>query len=248
MSSLPLSPQQSKFANRSGGALSLYKEMVVGNSPLFTFLSYEIITLLTSGVPGILGLGLRSLLYPMLLKRCDSRPGFGRGMTIRGPQSIEIGRGVVVDDYGVLDARGADAKIILGDYVAIGRFSSIIAKNGTIQIGSGSNISSSCRIATQSSVRIGESCLIAAYSYIGPGNHHVGPEGAVNFGEMELKGGVTIGNHCWIGAHTTIMDGVTIGDNSVVGANSFVRESIPPRTIVGGVPARVLKALNPGES
>ncbi|MCB0322363.1 MAG: acyltransferase [Bdellovibrionales bacterium] len=59
---------------------------------------------------------------------------------------------------------------------------------------------------------------------------------------MELKGGVRIGKHCWIGTRATILDGVTIGDHAVVGAHSLVREDVPPGAVVAGVPAKIVKA------
>lgn len=51
---------------------------------------------------------------------------------------------------------------------------------------------------------------------------------------------VQIGARCYIGSQSIIAAGVEIGEQSVVAANSFVNRSVPPRTIVGGSPARVL--------
>lgn len=48
----------------------------------------------------------------------------------------------------------------------------------------------------------------------------------------------------WIGAKSIILAGVTIGENSVVGAGSVVTTSVPPRVVVAGVPARIIKYLN----
>lgn len=54
---------------------------------------------------------------------------------------------------------------------------------------------------------------------------------------------IKVGNNVWIGANVTILPGVTIGDNSTIAAGAVVREDVPPRTVVGGVPARVLKNI-----
>lgn len=50
-----------------------------------------------------------------------------------------------------------------------------------------------------------------------------------------------IGNNVKIYANCTIVGGVHIGDNSIVGANSFVNKDVPANTVVGGVPAKIIK-------
>ena len=48
---------------------------------------------------------------------------------------------------------------------------------------------------------------------------------------------------CWVGAHSVILSGVTIGENAVVAAGSVVNRDVLPHTLVGGVPAKVIKYL-----
>lgn len=147
-----------------------------------------------------------------------------------------------MDDYAVLDARGRGV-ISLGQFASIGRFSTLAAKDGVIELGAGSNIGSYCRIATQSSVRLGESVLVGAYSYIGPGNHQQDASGrSLIESEMEIKGGVEIGSHAWIGAGVTILDGVKIGERAVVGAHSLVLSDVPAGATVAGSPAKLIKS------
>lgn len=52
---------------------------------------------------------------------------------------------------------------------------------------------------------------------------------------------VLIGNDVWVGSHALILGGVRIGDGAVVGAGAVVTKDIPPYSIVGGVPARVIR-------
>jgi acetyltransferase-like isoleucine patch superfamily enzyme len=62
---------------------------------------------------------------------------------------------------------------------------------------------------------------------------------------MENRGGVNIGAHAWIGAHSTILDGVTIGAGAIVGAHSLVRDDVPPGAVVAGAPARIIRCPEP---
>lgn len=57
----------------------------------------------------------------------------------------------------------------------------------------------------------------------------------------ESKYSITIGNDVWIGANVSLMDGVKIGDGAIVAANALVTKDVEPYTIVGGVPAKVIK-------
>jgi len=58
------------------------------------------------------------------------------------------------------------------------------------------------------------------------------------------KGSITIGPDAWLGTGAVILPNVTIGEGAVVGANSVVTKSVAPYTVVGGVPAHVIKPVN----
>lgn len=54
---------------------------------------------------------------------------------------------------------------------------------------------------------------------------------------------IRIKKNAWIGANATILQGVTIGENAVVAAGSVVSKDVPDNTIVGGIPAKILKSI-----
>ena len=241
---IAMSVQQKKYSS-SSGALSVYKEFVYGDSSWPGFLSFEAYNLLFANLPSLIGYGFRRVCLPMFLKNCGRGVTLGKGLLVRQPKNISFGSNIIVDDYATLDVRTdkeSRSEIQVGDHVFIGKHTIIAAKGGTITLGNACNISSSCRIATQSKVNIGESVLIAAYCYIGPGNHGVkDKETPIIEQEMENRGGVTIGDHAWIGTRATIVDGVTIGKHAVVGAHSLVLEDVPEGAVVAGSPAKVLR-------
>jgi acetyltransferase-like isoleucine patch superfamily enzyme len=242
MNAPAMTPQQQRLTDERQSAFSLYREIAVGAESWGHFAWFELCTLLASNVPGALGLGLRALLFPSLFAQWRGGAALGRGLVIRNPRKIRVGKKVLVDDGAVLDARGEGAQLTLGDFVSIGRYSTLAAKGGTISLGAGVNVGSYCRLATQSKIEIGESTLIAAYAYIGPGNHQRG-DGDVPLiaREMDIRGGVTIGAQAWIGTRATILDGVSIGEGAIVGAHSLVVEDVPAGAVVAGTPARIIK-------
>lgn len=237
-----MTPQQELLSDTSVSGLSLYRQLAVGDASLLHFLGYELAQIVCAGLPGLLGLGLRTVLYPPLFKSCGKRPVLGRGIVLRVPKQIELGAGVVVDDYAALDVRGADAGISIGDRAIIGRYSTVAAKGGTISLGAGCNIGSYCRVATNSHVELGESVLLGAYCYVGPGNHQEGVEGqALISSPMQIHGGVSIGDHAWLGARVTVLDGVKIGRHAIIGAHSLVKDDIPDFAVAVGTPAKVIR-------
>lgn len=84
-------------------------------------------------------------------------------------------------------------------------------------------------------VSIGHHCTIITSSHaIGPSSNRAGP--------MKPEP-VVVEDGCWLGAGVTVLPGVKVGKGSVVGPGSLVAADVPPNKLVGGVPARVIKAL-----
>lgn len=83
-----------------------------------------------------------------------------------------------------------------------------------------------------------------------PKGVHVGKQSYVTFGATILCHDMTrglyldtrIGRYCFIGARSLIMPGVTIGDESIVAAGAVVTRDVPPRSIVAGNPATVIRS------
>lgn len=67
-------------------------------------------------------------------------------------------------------------------------------------------------------------------------------------GHPKLKGDIVIGNDVWIGSNAKIMSGVHVGDGSIIAANAVVTKDVEPYTVVGGVPAKMIKKRFPDET
>ncbi|MEM8794452.1 MAG: DapH/DapD/GlmU-related protein [Pseudomonadota bacterium] len=73
------------------------------------------------------------------------------------------------------------------------------------------------------------------------GDYFEDAEDEASFFEWRRSTPVTIGHDVWLGHGATILPGVTIGNGAVVGAGAVVSKDVSPYTIVGGVPARVIR-------
>jgi acetyltransferase-like isoleucine patch superfamily enzyme len=218
-----------------------YVGLVVGQTGLWALLKYELIVMFTQPCPGALGLALRKICYPWLLGSCGRNVVFGQNVVLRHPHKIHLGDNVVVDDNCLLDAKGESNRgIRIGSGVFIGRNSILSCKNGDIELADGANVGFNCEIFSASRVTIGSNVLMAAYSYVIGGDHDYSDPGKSVLEQTRTSAGVTIGAGVWMGAGAKILDGVTIGEHAVVGAGAVVRESVGPRAIAVGIPARVV--------
>jgi virginiamycin A acetyltransferase len=75
-----------------------------------------------------------------------------------------------------------------------------------------------------------------------------GWEKGFDMASLPYKGDTVVGNDVWIGYDATIMPGVTIGDGAIIGAKAVVTKNVPPYTIVGGNPAKVIRARFDGKT
>lgn len=93
-----------------------------------------------------------------------------------------------------------------------------------------------------STVTIGNNVWIAPNTLITTVNHPITPKGRRE--HLGISKPVTIGNDVWIGGNCTILPGVTIGNNVVVAAGAVVTKDIPDNSLVGGVPARLIREID----
>lgn len=106
-----------------------------------------------------------------------------------------------------------------------------------IHIGKRVFINSGCKFQDQGGITIGDDVLVGHNCVIATLNHAMDPEHRADM----IPAPVKIGNKVWIGANVTILQGVNIGDGAIIAAGAVVNRDVPPRAIVGGIPAKVLK-------
>ncbi|HTJ49193.1 MAG TPA: sugar O-acetyltransferase [Cyclobacteriaceae bacterium] len=108
-----------------------------------------------------------------------------------------------------------------------------------IKIGKNVFINHACSFLDMGGITIEDDVQIAPRVNLVTENHPIDPSTRKY---LDLKP-VVIKRNAWIGAGATILPGVTVGENSIIAAGAVVNKDVPPNTIVGGVPAKVIRTI-----
>lgn len=118
---------------------------------------------------------------------------------------------------------GNQPSVIIGDNVSLGEY---------------------CHITAIECVKIGNNLLTGRFVTITDNSHGLTDLESLKLPPLKRpivsKGAVTIKDNVWIGDKVTILPDVTIGEGSVIAANSVVTKDVPPYSVVGGIPAKIL--------
>ena len=109
-----------------------------------------------------------------------------------------------------------------------------------IHVGKNVFINMGCKFQDQGGIFIGDGVLIGHNVVLATLNHAKSPCDRSTM----LPAPIHIGKNVWIGANATVLPGVTIGDGAIVAAGAVVNRDVPENTVVGGVPAKVIKHLS----
>lgn len=112
---------------------------------------------------------------------------------------------------------------------------------GLLMIGSNNYFNRNVKIFCLKQIKIGNDCLFADSVSIYDHDHKFEDLNRPIREQGYLTRNVNIGNNVWVGTNSLILKGVRIGDNAIVAAGAIVTKDVPENSVVGGVPAKVLR-------
>ena len=191
---------------------------------------------------------MRGMFQRLFFKSSKGWVMVGKGASIRYARHLSVGRDFIVEDYAEVNCmtyRG----IVAGDRVTIGKHAIIRPTNiyGSaigegLKIGNNSSIGPYSYIGCSGYIEIGDNVMMSPRVSIYAENHLFDRPDLTIKEQGVKREFVKIEDDCWIAANTVILAGVTIGRGSIIAAGSVVTKDIPPYSIVGGVPAKVIKS------
>ncbi len=203
--------------------------------------------LLVGWVPTLVGIAIRGVLYRLILKM-DGVAAIESGVRLRFANNIRLGRGVYLDHGVYLHAMpngidiGDETIVMHGAVLHVYNFRNM--PHSGIKIGKNSLVGEYSVIRGQGGVTIGDRVYTSPFTQIIAVNH-IFADPQRPFTEQGITAeGIVIEDDVWLGAGAVITDGVRVGKGAVVAAGAVVTKDVPPHTVVGGVPARVLKTID----
>lgn len=227
---------------QEGGAFSKYKARVVGSDKLSAFIRYELYTSILASFPGAMGIFLRQKLYRKFLGESGRGVAFSRNVTLRCPGQLSVGDGTLIEENVCFDIKSASAAVRLGarnQVVQGARFETGYA--GHVTLGDDCYIGAYAVLNGFGGIEIGKNALIAAHCHIVSGDHGHSDVATPMNAQPIVGKGIVLEDNVWLGSGVKVLDGVRIGEGSIVSAGAVVNRDVAPFSIVGGVPAKLIK-------
>lgn len=216
-------------------------------SSIWRYIVEQTLYLLLGWIPTIVGIGLRGVFYKLILSM-NGWAAIENKVRLRFANHIRLANGVYLDQNTYLHACpsgieiGEKTIIMHGAILHVYNFRDL--PNAGIRIGKDSLVGEYSVIRGQGGVDIGDRVYTSPFTQIIAVNH-VFDDPEVPFVEQGITAeGIVIEDDVWLGSGAIITDGVRVGNGAVVAAGAVVTQDVPARTVVGGIPAKVLRDIS----
>ena len=231
------------------GGVQLYIARQASSGPRYCL--EQLLFLLVGWIPTIVGIGLRAFCYRLII-RMTGVAAIEPNVRLRFADHIRLGRNVYLDQGVYLHACpqgitiGENTFIMHGAVLHVYNFRAL--PHAFIRIGRDSLIGELNVLRGQGGITIGDRVYTAPLVQLLAVNHVYQDPNRPMIEQGITAEGIVVEDDVWIGAGAIITDGVHIGKGAVVAAGAVVTQNVPAHTVVGGVPARVLKTITGNEA
>lgn len=221
------------------------------SSSYWRYFFEQFLYILAAWIPTVFGIGIRGILYRVIL-HIEGAAAIENRVRLRFANNIRLGNGVYLDEDTYLHAcpngilLGARSIVMHGAILHVYNFRDL--PNSGISIGEDCLIGEYSIIRGQGGVTIGNRVYTSPFTQIIAVNHVFEDPNRPFVDQGITAEGIIIEDDVWVGAGAVITDGVRVGRGAVVAAGAVVTKDVLPHTVVGGVPAKIIKEIDGSES
>lgn len=172
----------------------------------------------------------------------------GADVKILNKSNFDFGNNVTIEAHSIIDGYSS-RKIVLGNNAKIGMYSKLLSTSHLATYGKGlvmgnnSAVGDFCHFGAPGGITIGNDVIMGSFVSFHSENHNFQDSSKLIREQGVNSKGIILGNNIWVGAKVTFLDGCEVGDNSVVAAGAVVNGIFPANSVIGGVPAKVIKVI-----
>lgn len=183
-------------------------------------LFFQIYIAFFSSIPTEIGIRIRQIVYKPLFKKCGKNLRIDSGVTILGFENISLGDNISFMKNSYIYAHDGGALIIRNNFTI----------NSNSQLG-----------ASFGKIIIGNDCAIGPNCVLRAANHKFDNPNIPFRRQGHMYGEIIIEDDVWIASNCVITPNTIIGKSSVIAAGSVVTKNVEPYSVMGGVPAKLIK-------
>ena len=190
---------------------------------------------------------LRGFFVSLLYKDISPIVFIGSNVQLIERRKMKIGAKTKIHNSVKIDALSTNG-VQIGEKCVLGR-NTVIECTGSlsyvghgVRIGNNTSFGNDCFLGAAGGIEIGDDVIAGQYIRFHSENHCYSDSEILIKDQGVTHKGIKIGNNCWIGSGAVFLDGASVGNGCVIAANAVVTKSFPDNSIIGGVPAKLLKS------
>lgn len=189
---------------------------------------------------------LRGKMFSLGYSHISKSVFIGKKVRVLEKRYLRIGAKTKIHDETYIDTLSREG-VSIGSHVVLGRNTRIECTGSLENIGKGMSIGdrtsfgSDCYFGAAGGIEIGNDVVAGQYIRFHSENHVFDDINQLIREQGVTHKGIRVGNNCWIGSGVVFLDGAELGEGCVVAANAVINKQFPANSVIGGVPAKIIK-------
>lgn len=189
---------------------------------------------------------IRGKMVALGYKKISKNIFIGKRVKLIEKKYLAIGAKTKIHDHSKIDALSSEG-VKIGEQCVLGRNTTMECTGSLEHLGKGviigdrTTFGNDCFFGAAGGINIGNDVVAGQYIRFHSENHKYNDVTELIKNQGVTHKGIKVGNNCWIGSGVVFLDGAKLSDGCVVAANAVVSNSFPENSVIGGIPAKIIR-------